>query len=153
MQTAPFRAIKGRGRRRRRYLAWRGRSAAEPISELLSLFLLSLCFLHHRFLLQGVEEARAVSRIVRVRPAAPPTCFPVLCVEANRDRHLSAALFAIRSLLLIVVNPCPHRGLYSSVLSFARNHKYILVVFLPVSLSIRVLCVVGPCPCVIHGRA
>ena len=62
----------------------------------LSVLALSV-FLLHRFLLQGVEEARAVSRIVHVRPAAPPTCFPVLCVEANRDRHLSAALFAIRS--------------------------------------------------------
>ena len=93
----PFTSYKReRTKKKRGYIAWRGRSAAEPISELLSLFLLSLCFLLHRSLLQGFEEARAVSRTVRVRLAAPPTCSPVLCVEANRDRHLSAALFAVR---------------------------------------------------------
>ena len=116
---------------------------------------LSLCFLLHHFLLQGFEEARAVSRIVRVRPAAPPTCFPVLCVEANRDRHLSAALFAIRSPLFVVIIPCPITGCNTSICYLlARNHKFTFVCLcLPVSLSIRVHCVVGPCPCVIHGRA
>ena len=80
-----------------------------------SLSVLALCFLLHRFLLQGFEESRAVSRIVRVRPAAPPTCFPVLCVEASRDLHLSAALFAIRSPLFIVIIPCPIAGCNTSI--------------------------------------
>ena len=58
----------------------------------------SLCFLLHSFSVQGFEEARAVSRNARVRPAAPPPCSPSVCVEANRHRHLFAALFAVSSL-------------------------------------------------------
>ena len=58
----------------------------------------SLCFLLHSFSVQGFEEARAVSRNARARPAAPPTCSPFLCFEANRHRHLFAALFVASQL-------------------------------------------------------
>ena len=75
-----------------------------------SLFLIVLCFLLHRLPVQVSRRPLLSRGTPRVRPAAPPTCFPVPCVVANRDRHLSAALFAIRSLLFIVVNPCPIEG-------------------------------------------
>ena len=75
-----------------------------------SLFFFVLCLLLHRAPVQGFEEARAVRGTPRVRPAAPPTCFPLfLCVETYRDRHLFAALFVLVSISFVPIagcNPC-----------------------------------------------
>ena len=77
---------------------------------------------------------------------------PFLCVEANRHRHLFAALFAVRCSL--VSNLCPIAG--CSVLIrylFTYIYIYFRLLRLPVSASVCVLCVEGPCPCAILGPA
>ena len=86
---------KRKRKKRRRHLARRGRSAAEPISELLSLFCF-LCLLLHRVPVQVswrlalfVERPECV--LQHLRPV-----LPFLFVATSRDRHLFAALFAFR---------------------------------------------------------
>ena len=64
----------------------------------------SLCFLLHRFLLQGFVEARAVSRNAPSASCSTSDLFPFSYVVANRHRHLFAALFAR-------ICSVPHRGL------------------------------------------
>ena len=110
-----------------------------------SLFLFVLCFLLHRLPVQVSRRPLLSRGTPRVRPAAPPTCFPVPCVVANRDRHLSAALFAIRSLLLIVVNPCPIEG--CTPLFFR-----LLVTISIYSLLVSSCVVVFPCSLCCKGR-
>ena len=74
-------------------------------SELLSLLVRSLSSAPSRTC-AGFVEARAVRGTPRVRPAAPPTCYSVLCVATSRDRHLFAALFVFVGIYFV-----PHRGL------------------------------------------
>ena len=83
-------------------------------------------FLLHRLPVQVSRRPLLSRGTPRVRPAAPPTCFPVPCVVANRDRHLFAALFAIRSLLFIVIIPCPIAGcntLFCYLLAFLSTYS------------------------------
>ena len=114
----------------------------------------SLCFLLHSFSVQGFEEARAVSRNARVRPAAPPTYSLSVCrseqASASVRRPARCSPLAVRLHLL-----CAHRGLYrldhSSLLMYI--YVYFRLLRLPVLASVYVLCVKGPCPCVIFGPA
>ena len=112
----------------------------------------SLCFsplLHSSFL------CRFSGRLALLR--GTPVCFrqhlrpaPFLCVEANRHRHLFAALFATHRSLSACIYSVPIAG--CSVLIAHPLLTYIYVFFrllrLPVSASTRVICVEGPCPCV-----
>ena len=140
---------RGRRRRQKGDLAWRGRSAAEPISELLSLSLCSCSFPAFpapSLLLQGFEEARAVRGTPRVRPAAPSTCFP-----SCASRHTGIGICSPPCSLSLVSISCPTVGCNILLCYlFAFKSTYSLL-FLSVSFSVRVLCVEGPCPCVILG--
>ena len=146
MPNGSFLTYKRRRPRKKRDLAWRGRSAAEPISDAsLSDFLL------HSFPVQGFEEARAVSRIARVRPAAPPTC-SLFCVSKRTGIGICSppcSLFACIYSVPIVGCSVLITHLFACI--------YIYVYFrlsrLPVLASVCVLCVEGPCPCVVFGPA
>ena len=126
----------------------RGQSTADLIPNAsLSVFcsIAFLCRVSRRLaLFRGTPEC------VRqhLRPA------PFLCVEANRHRHLFADLFAVRCSLfavrcLLVSSLCPIAGC-SVLIRYLLTYIYIYfrLLRLPVSASIRVLCVEGPCPCV-----
>ena len=88
-------------------------------------------------------EERPECDLQHLRPV-----FLFLCVETYRDRHLFAALFVFVSIYFVPTVGCNFVLCYL----FAFISTYSLL-FLPVSLSIRVLCVERPCPCVIRGRA
>ena len=85
----------------------------------------------HSFFRAGFWEARAVLRNARVLPAAPPSY--LFRAQTSRHRHLFAGLFGCnRSCALLFI--C-HLLIYIHSCLF-------------VSVSIRVSCVDGPCPCV-----
>ena len=104
---------------------YRGRSAVGSQAERFSSSIL------HSFFRAGFREARAASRNARVLPAAPPSY--LFRAQTSRHRHLFAGLFGCnrsRALLFIC-----HLLIYIHSCLF-------------VSVSIRVFCVDGPCPCV-----
>ena len=113
-----------------------------------SLSVLALCFLLHSFPLQGFEEARAASRIVRVRPAAPPTCS---CFVRRSEQRSASVRRPVRCLL--VPSLCPIAG--------CNPLNTCLLVDISIYSFVAPICVVvyscslfvGPCPCVIFGSA
>ena len=110
-------------------------------SELLSLLVRSLSSAPSRTC-AGFEEARAVRGTPRVRPAAPPTCFPFLCDATRRDRHLFAALF-----VLVSIDSVPPVGCNIFLCYFlVFISTYSLVVSICVVSDPRVLCLLGRVP-------
>ena len=114
----------------------------------------SLCscsvFLLHRFPSQGFEEARAASRIVRVRPAAPPTCS---CLVRRSEQRSASVRRPVRCSL--VSSLCPIAGCTPlityllediSIYSFVAS---ICVVVYPRSLCCRAVSLCDPRSCVI----
>ena len=88
MPNGPLTGYKRRGRRRRGDLAWRGRSAAEPISELLSLLVRSL-FSAPSLTCAGFEEALAVSRNAPSASCSSSDLFPC---SVRRSEQRSASV-------------------------------------------------------------
>ena len=115
-------------------------------SELLSLFLLSLCFC------SIASDCRVSRRLALFRGSSVYVrqhLRPVFLFCASKRTEIGICPPPCS----LVSYPCPSRVVT------ARSFICLLVIisaysllFLPVSLSIRVLCVEGPCPCVIHGR-
>ena len=103
-RTAPSRAIKGGGRGRRKDLAWRGRSAADLIPDASLSVFCSIAF---------CAGFRGGSRCFEDRPSASGSTsdlLPFLCVEADRHRHLFAALLAVRRSLFACIYSVPIAG-------------------------------------------
>ena len=94
MPNGPLTSYKRGGRRRQNDLAWRGRSAAEPIRSfsLCSCSLSVFCSIAYLCRFRGGPcclEERPECDLQHLRPV-----FLFLCVATHRDRHLFAALFA-----------------------------------------------------------
>ena len=85
----------------------------------------------HSFCSAGFWEVRAVSRNAREFPAAPPSF--LFRAQTSRHRHLFSGLFGCNR---------------SCVLSFICHLLIYIHSCLFVSVSIRVFCVEGLCPCV-----
>ena len=97
----------------------------------------------------GFEEARAVSWNAPSASCSTSDLFSPFCAS----RHTGIGICSPPCSFSLVSISCPTVGcniLLCYLFAFISTYS---LLFLPVSLSIRVLCVEGPCPCAIRGRA
>ena len=146
MPNGLFMSYKRGGRRRRYHLAWRGRSAAEPIRS----FSLCSCFCFCSIAsCAGFEEDLAVSRNAPSATCSTSGLFSCFCTS----RHTGIGICSPPCSFSLVSISCPTVGcniLLCYLFAFISTYSLLC---LPVLSPIRVFCVVGPCPCVILGRA
>ena len=146
MPNGSFLSYKRRRTRKKKDLAWRGRSAAEPISELLSLSL-SLCSCSLRIFCSIAYPCRfrGGSRCPWNAPSASSSTSDLLPVSARRVIQGSASVR--RPVRFRCIRLCPTVGCNiwrCYFLSFIST--YSLVVFICIVLCSRSLCLLGRVP-------